>query len=555
MAVPVVPEFIPHDNTDIYNSIRKNASIDYQRRVPDATKANVQSLLLNVMNYRPTQNEFIDALVNRIGLEIYKSVIWTNPLAKFKRGMLNFGDTIEEINVGLLKAKLYQTDREYLESDIFGVEVADVQTRFHKISRQEFYKISINETLLRRAFLEDYGLSGFVTNLMNAPSTSDNFDEFLLTTSLFNEYYKASGFFKVNVPDVSLPTSTQTDAQYMLRRLREFSSILAFPSAHYNASGMPVAATPDELELFITPEANSGIDVEALAGAFNMEKADIPNRTTVIPNEYFGIPGLQAILTSRDFFVIADTFIDTTSAMNPVGLNTNYFLHHHEVISASPFVPAILFTTEAGDVITLVNTPVSGVQPLTATDPAGNAVTQFVRGSSYQLVSEAITNPTGGYNDSVRFELVGTQSPRTYLVAQTGSLHISVDEPSESVTINVVAVDTGASGNAQIGVTSTWPIVGDLLILWPDPTVIPDSNQNALLEVTPKAVPAAPTSGTNKNKVTIPTSKGIDYKDGTTVVSGQTITLTANKTITAVPQAGYELASGAVSSWNLVYTP
>lgn len=554
MAV-VVPEFIPHDNTDIYNAIRKNASIDYQRRVPDATKANVQSLLLNVMNYRPTQNEFIDALVNRIGLEIYKGVIWSNPLAKFKRGMLNFGDTIEEVNVGLLKAKLYQTDREYLESDIFGVEVADVQSRFHKISRQEFYKISINETLLRRAFLEDNGLSGFVTNMMNAPSTSDNFDEFLLTTSLFNEYYKAGGFFKVNVPDVGINTSSPDDAKYFLRRVRELSAILQYPSSHYNASGMPVFATPDELELFITPEANAGVDVEALAAAFNMEKADIPNRTSVIPTEYFGIPGLQAILTSRDFFVIADTKIDTTSVMNPVGLNTNYFLHHHEVISASPFVPAILFTTEVGDVINLVPTPVTGVNVLTATDPAGNAVVKFERGFSYQLVSDAITNPAGGYNDSVRFELIGAQSPRTYLVAQTGSIHIAPDELSESITVNVVAVDTGAGGDPQISITSTWPIVGDLLILWPDPTVIPDVDKDALLEVTPKAVPVAPTTGTNKNKVTIPTTKGVDYKDGATTVSGQTITLTANKTITAVAQAGYELASGAVSSWNLVYTP
>jgi hypothetical protein len=507
------------------------------------------------MNYRPTQNEFIDALVNRIGLEIYKSVIWTNPLAKFKRGMLNFGDTIEEINVGLLKAKLYQTDREYLESDIFGVEVADVQTRFHKISRQEFYKISINETLLRRAFLEDYGLSGFVTSMMNAPSTSDNYDEFLLTTSLFHEYYLADGFFKVNVPDVGNTASTSDDAKYFLRRVRELSSILQYPSTHYNASGMPVAATPDELELFITPEANAGVDVEALAAAFNMDKADIPNRTTVIPAEYFGIPNVQAVLTSRDFFVIADTFIDTTSVMNPVGLNTNYFLHHHEVISASPFVPAILFTTEDGDVINVVDTPVTGIVTTTILNPDGTNATQLVRGNSYQIVSAAVTNPANGYNDSVRFEVTGLESPRSYLVAQTGSIHISVDEPAESIKITTVAVDSGDDEDAQIEAFTTWPIVGDMLILWPDPEVLPDSDKDSLLEVTPKAVPAAPTSGASKNVVKIPSSKGVDYKDGTTIVSGETITLTANKTITAVAQAGYELASGAVASWALVYTP
>jgi hypothetical protein len=178
-----------------------------------------------------------------------------------------------------------------------------------------------------------------------------------------------------------------------------------------------------------------------------------------------------------------------------------------------------------------------------------------VRGNSYQIVSAAVTNPANGYNDSVRFEVTGLESPRSYLVAQTGSIHISVDEPAESIKITTVAVDSGDDEDAQIEAFTTWPIVGDMLILWPDPEVLPDSDKDSLLEVTPKAVPAAPTSGASKNVVKIPSSKGVDYKDGTTIVSGETITLTANKTITAVAQAGYELASGAVASWALVYTP
>jgi hypothetical protein len=490
-------------------------------------------------------------------MEIYRFNSWNNPLGKFKRGMLTFGDTIEEVNVGLLTAKRYDTDRDYLEKDIFGQEKPDVQSSFHKINRQDFYKLTVNETLLRRAFLDDMGLSGFISQLMEAPQTSDNWDEFTLMCSLFGEYDRAGGFFYVNTPDVSASGSTADDAKATLRSIRGMASTLPFISTYYNASGMPVAAQPDELELFITPEANAALDVEALAGAFNISKADLPGRTTIIPRENF-IQGGQALLTTRDFFVVADSRLETTSAINPVGLHTNYFLHHHQVISASRFVPAVLFTTGAGTVINLDNTPVTSVVTPTITDASGATVTAVKRGELFQINSYAATTPVGGANDAVRFELTGAQSPRTFIL-QTGVLHVGPDEASEQLTITVIAVDTPDSGSIaddaqQISVTLTPTVTGDLLQLWPDPEVIPDSDNDGLLEVTPDAVPAAPTSGANKNKVKIPTVKGVDYKDGATTVSGQTITLTANKTITAVAKTGYELAAGATASWTLVFT-
>lgn len=540
MSLDVRP-FRNPNNVDILNAIRKNSTTDYQRRIPAATKANVQDTINALLNYRPQMNEFVDSLVNRIGLELFKSNVWTNPLAKFKRGMLEYGDTIEEIIVGLLEAKRYDADRDYLEQAIFGQERPDVQSSFHKVNRQDYYKLSVNEALLKRAFLDDGGLSNFITGLMSAPTTSDNWDEFLLTTSLFGEYYRSGGFFKVNVPDVSASTSDAADSRFMLRRMREMADNLKFISTHYNASGMPVAATVDELELFITPEANAAIDVEALAAAFNVDKADIPSRTTVIPKEHFGIDGAQAVLTSRDFFVIADQRIDTTNVINPVGLHTNYFLHHWQVVSASRFVPALLFTTEEGTVITITDTPVTGIDTPVIKDSDNLTVTSATRGQLYQIVTAATTE---GQNDAVRFELVGAQSPRTY-IAQTGMFHVSHDEDATSLTVNIIAVDTDVP---QLVSALVIPVIGDKLELWPSPSVVPDSDSDGLLEVTPDELVLA-----ENNTVTIPSVTGVQYKqDGTNVNNGSVITVTDSTTFTAVGRSGYEIASGATASWTFV---
>ncbi|WP_206920558.1 hypothetical protein, partial [Alicyclobacillus suci] len=87
-----------------------------------ATQANLRDTLNSLTQYRPMWNQFVDALVNRIGSVVARNISWTNPLQEFKRGMLNYGDTIEEIQVGLLKAHIYDPDRDYMEKAIFGTE-------------------------------------------------------------------------------------------------------------------------------------------------------------------------------------------------------------------------------------------------------------------------------------------------------------------------------------------------------------------------------------------------------------------------------------------------
>jgi hypothetical protein len=267
---------------------------------------------------------------------------------------------------------------------------------------------------------------------MEMPTKSDNWDEFLLTMALFKEYDLAGGFFNVQVPDLGNAASDSADARYGLRRLREYGDNLQFISTHYNASGMPMAIKPEDAMLFITPEAKAAMDVEALAAAFNISKAEAPQRIIPVPKEHFGIDNVQAVLTSKEFFVIADSLLETRTAPNPVGLHTNYFLHHHQVISASRFVPAIKFTTEPTTVINIVDTPVTSVFAPVIVDFEGATVTDVTRGEAYRVQSYAVTTPADGVNDAVRFDITSVTNARTY-ISQTGVLHVAPDENATSI--------------------------------------------------------------------------------------------------------------------------
>lgn len=555
--MPVKLIDVTGSNETILNGIRNNASLAYQSRVDYATQANLKDVAEKLWNNPPARNEFVDALLNQIGLIVARTLSWSNPLAVFKIGVMPNGDTIEEYAIGLTEANVYDPNREYLERDVFGQVKPEVKAAFHKINRQVFYKITVNEVMLQRAFTTDGGLAAFVNDMMLSPMNSDQIDEYKTIAELLALNYELGGYFKVHVEDLNATGATaeqsEAAAKYLLKQTRAFADRLAFVSTAYNAWGMPVHATRDKLVLITTPEANASMDVDALAGLFNIERGQVPFRVIVLPAEDIGIPGVQAILTTDDFFVIADTAFETRSIQNPASLSTNYFVHHHGIISMSPFAPAILFWTGEGD--TLPNTvyDVTSIGAFNVTDDQGVAVVgdKVIRGDLYNVDVKAITNPVGGPNDAVKIAVSGTVplSPFTRLY-QSGTLIVGLDEDNTSLTITGTSVDKDT-----VSATKVLTVAGDKLQQWPDPEVLEDDDTDALLEVTPKAVPAAPTTGANKNKVTIPTpDEGYDYKDGATTVNGQTLTLTANKTITAVAKAGYELKTGATASWNLVFT-
>ena len=474
MAVKMLGELRTDNNAELMDGIRTLQSSDYRRRIPEATKVGIQETLDNLHRYRPQFNEFIEALVNRIGSVYARNMIWQNPLAILKRGLMSYGDTIEEIQVGLLRSHTYDPDRDYMEKAIFGRETPEVQSRFHKVNRQEFYKITVNEAMLRRAFLEPGGLSAFVAQLMSAPTTSDNWDEFLLTVSLINEFNDVGGYYRMKIPGISWDTASGeagANARITARKVRALAETLTFPSTAYNSASMPTFANRDELILFTTPEFSANLDVEALAGAFNIDKAELPGRMITIPKHLVTIPGFEAILTTKDFFVIADTLLENTTADNPVGLYKNFFLHHHEIMSISPFVPAVLLNTLVDDETITVSNKVTALATPNAVKPDGSTTTTVVRGGVYQLFSTpTVTNATIEDRTGIMYAVTGALSLHTS-ISQTGVLTVGSDETATSLTVYAYSEDDASvkSANRNLSIAAVpgprpeWPREGSVV--------------------------------------------------------------------------------------------
>ena len=346
------------NNTTIAGRVYLSATNDFQQRVPDPTVSGIDatSKFLFKPNNGRYLNEFIDAYINRIGDQIVHNKEWENPLRVFKGAAMRYGSSIQESALKWIKAHTYNIEDSTLEK----INRPEAAVWYHTVNREDRYDITLEYPDLRQAFIDEYGLNRLIDAVLTVPRNSDNYDEYLCMMAQMSYYERNWGFFKHHVSGE--PTDEATGREF-LKAVRAYASKLKFPTALYSPVsaeyGIPVFAAPEELVLFITADAMASVDVDTLAGIFNLDKADIKYRTVVVPD--IPVPNAFALLTTDAFFVCEDFVYTNESFYNPSTLSTNYYLHHWEVVSCSPFVPAILFTTDAATGIPTLTQNVTGV--------------------------------------------------------------------------------------------------------------------------------------------------------------------------------------------------
>ena len=366
------------DNTTIAGRVYLSGTNDFQQRVPNPTIEGIgatSKFLFDPMNRRYL-NEFVDAYVNRIGTQIVHNNQWENPLTVFKGANLRYGSSIQESALKWIKAHTYDVD----DDTLLKVSRPEAAVWYHTVNRKDRYDITVELPDLQQAFADEMGLNRLIDAIMTVPRNSDNYDEYLCMLNQLAYYEQNWGFFKHQVS--AAPTDEATGKEF-LKAVRAYAKKLKFPTSLYSPVsaeyGIPTFAKPEELVLFITADAAASIDVDTLASVFNLDKAEAAYRTIEVPE--LPIPNAFALLTTDNFFVCNDYVYANESFYNPQTLATNYYLHHWEVVSASPFVPAILFTTDAPTAVSTIAQSVTGVN-ITA------AKTSLKPGESTQMLVE-----------------------------------------------------------------------------------------------------------------------------------------------------------------------
>lgn len=373
--MPTIPKIITLTNAshEVLNVIREHASVDFREHVPIATPnaESIREIGAIIMDNTALQNEFISALINRIGKVLVASMSFENPWRAFKRGMLEFGETVEEIWVDIVRPQEYSA--EVAEEEIFKREIPDVRSAFHYLNWQKFYKTTIQRRDLELAFLSANGVNDLIERIMSRLATSMEYDEFLTMRYLLARELLSNHFYFIP----SEGAITEDNAKKTLTRLRAVCNQMTFPSRMYNVAGVLNFSDFSSQRIIIDADFEANVDVNALAYAFNLSYADFKAQRILTPHFYFSpdeiarlnalfehdttykgiseaentlLSKVHALVVDRDYFMIFDKLLEMRDVPNGQGLYWNYNLHSWKLFSVSPFHNAVaLVDTENYD--------------------------------------------------------------------------------------------------------------------------------------------------------------------------------------------------------------
>lgn len=441
------------NNVQLLNMIRNESSPEYQRRIPAATQSNMDITVSTLMSSTQLKNEFYSSLINRIGGTMVHTWKWSNPLSVFTRASQTYGDTWQEVAVGMPLAQVYDPSAEYLGADNFRKWKVDVDSLYHRLDFAHFYPVTTDDKILRRAFTSDNGLSSLTSQLIQSCYNAAETDVFEAMCHMFTQYARLGGYWRVHMDaDLNKMTSTQDEARGLLRQIRSWADSLKFVSTRYNARHMPTFARPDELVLFCSPEVKSALDVQGLATVFHRTDAEPTiDRIIVVPEDRFGINGVQAILTTDKFLIDIPVIEEMTQQTNPVNINSvNNFLHMQRIISVSGFAPAVLFWNGAGSTDNVVlpagtaaTTPKFALK-LSAYGEGAITPKNVARGGAVQVEADTtITNDgqASWRSGAVKYSIGATDkqlSEWTY-ISPTGVLVVGIDEANTVIPVQATA--------------------------------------------------------------------------------------------------------------------
>jgi len=268
---------------EIRNTLVQDNSL-YQTQIPlvdDYTSSQVygQSLLNLPSDLR---NKFIQSLVNRIAYTRFMMDYFENPLRELAGDDLPLGAIGQEIYVNPARGRVYDIN------DFAGLLVkyeSDIKAEYTEINFDVQYPVTIIRKELEKAFVSWGDFESFLMGISTSLYNGAYIDDYKYTKKLITNAY-VNNAVQMETISFAGATPTKDELESLTARLRQAYLDFMVPSTKYNAwkkvggYGRSIVSwsKPENIVVFVSNKMASILDVNVLANAFNIDKADLMGR-------------------------------------------------------------------------------------------------------------------------------------------------------------------------------------------------------------------------------------------------------------------------------------
>ena len=309
----------------------------------------IDSQNVNVMN------DFIGLLKKIVYTAVYTKT-FNNPLAELEGDRMPLGQFIEDVYVNPAKARGFNVN------DFAGLlqkYEAQVAAQYLSVNSDLQYCVTITREKVRNAFTSWDNLEALITGMVNS----------LYNGAYITRYNQAKGLplaaFEggaVKYEVITNPT-TEATAKALIRKMRADYNTMQIPSTAFNAwqdvkgegaFALKTWSAPEDIVVLISADVEALVDVEVLAAAFNMSKADFLGRVIVVDdfsqyddNGDLAVDGsmIKAMICDKAWFKIKTQDFAMDEFYNANNRTWQYYLNDVRMVNYSLFANAKIYTT------------------------------------------------------------------------------------------------------------------------------------------------------------------------------------------------------------------
>lgn len=307
----------------------------YNTAIDSTTRSALSSIgaWIAKSDYTLTYEDIANTFFTKIGLTMITKHQQVDKFRQFHA--VGDGKDIEEIHVGDYAGYAYDKTGANVLAD---QGEPTINVNYSKQQRRSQYAMTIRDLQWRPVFNDITTKQDFIYEHFNRMTQSIKKDDYILGKKCLGMIDFTQGNMTYQVPTVTSAKSVQT----FLRTLKKASMDMTFNNTLLNEGGVDAICDKSDQVLFINKDVLSHVDVDVLAGVFNIDKIDIANRIIVL-DDFGQISNCCGILMDTRKMRIYDDVVDVEAQRNAKGRFTNYFYNVWATYRISPYRQAIKF--------------------------------------------------------------------------------------------------------------------------------------------------------------------------------------------------------------------
>lgn len=292
-------------------------------------------------NYTPTTVAEYGEMIGKIAYSVIHENTAQDHLAVFDKMPINKGDTIEQGIVKMAESLAY--DEEGLDA-LKREDSEKFAVRYFKSWTRKKFKKTVDVSLIRKVLSKEIDVSDITSKIVSSMSEGDKQEKYENVRDLLTWGRQSAdggtGNVLVKAETVNYDElNSSIDYKGVLVALKNAVSGMKFVNDDFNIASLKRRTRPEDIYILMPYQLKNKLDVEELAGVFNLDKEEIKERIietdTGLENDfyYIYIVDKHAVLDFTRLYEMMDE-------KNADGLFYNYYLHTERLYALSPLFDA-----------------------------------------------------------------------------------------------------------------------------------------------------------------------------------------------------------------------